>query len=153
MSHSLIVKNSITIHAPASKVWEALVNPALTKKYMFGCEIISDFKVGSPFLWKGVFEGKELIAVKGNVVDIDEGRYLAFTTFDPNSTIEDIPENYTTVTYNLTPEKSGTTLAVTQGDFATVAEGERRFAEVNNGGEGWNPILVEIKKLVETELV
>jgi uncharacterized protein YndB with AHSA1/START domain len=151
--NSLIVKNNITIQAPATKVWEALVNPEITKKYMFGCEIISDFKVGSPFLWKGVFDGKEIIAVKGNVVEIQEGKSLSFTTFDPNSTIEDRPENYTTVVYTLTPEKAGTKLSVEQGDFATVAEGEKRYAEVYNGGDGWNPILTQIKEIVEKELV
>lgn len=148
---SLFVKNDITINAPAAKVWDALVNPAMTKKYMYGCEVISDFKKGSPFLWRGVFDGKEIIAVKGNVVEFEEGKHLAFTAFDPNSTIQDIPENYTIITYDLTPEKGGTKLSVSQGDFATVAEGEKRYAEVYNGGDGWNPILVEIKKLVETQ--
>jgi hypothetical protein len=42
-------------------------------------------------------------------------------------------------------------LNVEQGDYATVAEGERRYQEAFNGGEGWNPILVEIKKLVEAQ--
>jgi hypothetical protein len=40
-------------------------------------------------------------------------------------------------------------LTVTQGDYSKVAEGEKRYTEAFNNGEGWNPILVEIKKLVE----
>ena len=31
------------------------------------------------------------------------------------------------------------------------ADGEKRYKEAFNNGEGWNPILVEIKKLVEAE--
>jgi len=148
---SLIIKNSITIDAPASKVWNALVNPEQTKKYMFGCEAVSEWKKGSQLLWKGQHEGKEMVFVKGSVVDIQPERYLAYTVIDPNSTIEDIPENYLTVTYELKSENGKTAFTVTQGDYATVAEGERRFKESSNNGEGWNPILVEIKKLVESE--
>jgi uncharacterized protein YndB with AHSA1/START domain len=144
-----IIQNSITIEAPASKVWEALVDPAMTKKYMFGCEAISDWKIGSSLLWKGSYEGKEMVFVKGNVVDIKPGKFLAYTVFDPNSTIPDIPENYLTVTYELKSEKNKTHFTVTQGDYFKVAEGERRYKDSYNNGEGWNPILVEIKKLVE----
>ncbi len=149
MSHPLVVKSSIVINAPASKVWDALVNPEQTKKYMFGCEAISDWKPGSPLLWKGVFNGAELIAVKGNIVSIVLEKFLAYTVFDPNSTMEDVPENYTTVTYELSSESGMTVLDVTQGDFSTVANGQKRYEETYNNGEGWNPILVEIKKLAE----
>jgi uncharacterized protein YndB with AHSA1/START domain len=146
----LTIKNIITIKAPASKVWDALTNPEQTKKYMFGCETVSDWKKGSSLLWKGNYEGQEMVFVKGNIVDIKPEKFLAYTTIDPNSTIADIPENYLTVAYELTTENGQTVLTVTQGDYRTVAEGERRYQEAYNNGEGWNPILVEIKKLVET---
>jgi uncharacterized protein YndB with AHSA1/START domain len=149
MSKQLIVRNSITIHAPVSDVWDALVNPEQTKKYMFGCETVSDWEIGSPLLWKGSYEGKEMIFVKGIILDLKPGKFLAYTTFDPNSAMKDVPENYLTVTYDLSKENGQTILTVTQGDFATVAEGERRYNEAFNGGEGWNPILIAIKKLVE----
>ena len=146
---SLFIRNSITINAPTSKVWDALVNPEQTKKYMFGCEALSDWKIGSPLLWKGQYEGKEMVFVKGHVVDIKPERFLEYTVIDPNSTIEDIPENYLNITYELSPDNGNTLLKVTQGDYSKVAEGERRFKESSNNGEGWNPILVEIKKLAE----
>ena len=148
---SLFIENNITINAPQSKVWDALVNPEQTKKYMFGCEAVSDWRVGSPLLWKGLYEGKEMIFVKGSVVEIKPERFLVYTVFDPNSTIEDIPENYLTVTYELTPDNGKTHFKVTQGDYSTVADGERRYKDSYNNGEGWNPILVEIKKLVEAK--
>ncbi len=151
MSKELIIKNSITINATKSKVWDALTNPEQTKKYMFGCETVSDWKIGSSLLWKMNYEGKELIAVKGNIADIKPEKFLAYTTIDPNSVIEDIPENYLTVTYSLSDENGKTILTVTQGDYATVADGEKRYNDSYNGGEGWNPILVQIKKLVEEE--
>jgi uncharacterized protein YndB with AHSA1/START domain len=91
-----------------------------------------------------------MVFVKGLIEDIEPGKFLAYTTIDPNSTIDDISENYLTVTYSLAEENGSTILTVTQGDYSKVAEGERRYQEAYNGGEGWNPILVEIKKLAET---
>ena len=70
MNAPLIVKNSIIINAPAAKVWDALVNPVQTKKYMFGCETISDWKPGSELLWRGNYEGKDMVFVKGKIVEI-----------------------------------------------------------------------------------
>ncbi len=150
MSQPKFVKNTITINAPSSKVWDALVNPEQTKKYMFGCETVSDWKVGSELLWRGNYEGQEMVFVKGHIVEIDPEKFLAYTTIDPNSTIDDVSENYLTVTYHLQEENGQTVFTVTQGDYAKVAEGERRYKEAFNGGEGWNPILAEIKKIVET---
>jgi uncharacterized protein YndB with AHSA1/START domain len=149
MSQSLIVRSSITIQAPAARVWDALINPEQTKKYMFGCAALSDWTVGSPLIWKGNFNGVELIAVKGTVTAIRHGQFLAYTTIDPNSSLTDVPENYVTVTYTLTEKEGATLLEVTQGDFATVANGDQRYKDTYNNGEGWNPILVEIKKLAE----
>src|SRR4051812_31832994 len=109
----LIIKNKITFNASISKVWDALTNPEQTKKYMFGCETVSDWKKGSPLLWKGNYEGKDMVFVKGNIVDIEPEKFLAYSTFDPNSTMEDIPDNYLTVTYKLSSENGQTVLTVT----------------------------------------
>jgi uncharacterized protein YndB with AHSA1/START domain len=148
--NELTIKNTIEINASASKVWDALTNPEKTKIYMFGCETVSDWTVGSELLWRGIYEEKEMIFVKGYIIEIEPTSKLVYSTFDPNSIIEDIPENYLNVTYELIENDGSTTLNVTQGDYSKVAEGERRYKESSNNGEGWNPILVAIKKLVET---
>jgi uncharacterized protein YndB with AHSA1/START domain len=145
----LIVQNEIVINAPVSRVWDALTNPEQTKKYMFGCETVSDWKVGSPLLWRGDYEGKEMVFVKGNIVAIQPDTLLIYTVIDPNSGMEDIPENYLQVKYELKDENGKTKLIVTQSGFETAADGEKRYKDTYNNGEGWNPILVEIKKLVE----
>ena len=149
MSQSLFITNTISIHAPSFKVWDALTNPQQTKKYMFGCETISDWKKGSSLLWSAMYEGKETVFVKGIIKDIESGKFLAYTTIDPNSAMEDIPENYLTVTYNLVEKNRETIFTVTQGDYGKVADSEKRYQEAYNNGEGWNPLLIEIKKLVE----
>ena len=150
MSQPLIVENTITLHAPAAKVWDALTNPAETKKYMFGCEALSDWKEGSPLIWKGTFNGVELVAVKGSVKKIQPGKYLEYTVIDPNNPkIPDLPENYLTVTLDLEDQDGQTLLTATQGDYSTVADGESRYKHTVDGG-GWAPILDAIKALVES---
>jgi len=149
MEKQLFVQNSISINASAERVWDALTNPEQTKKYMFGCETVSDWKVGSPLLWQANYEGKDMVFVKGTIVTYEPFKLLAYTTIDPNSTIDDISENYLTVTYQLTEENNETVLTVTQGDYLLVANGEKRYEDAYNGGEGWNPILVQIKALLE----
>jgi uncharacterized protein YndB with AHSA1/START domain len=113
MAKPLFVKNTIVINASASEVWDALVNPQQTRKYMFGCETVSNWKKGSPLLWKGKHEGKDMVFVKGEVVDIKPEKFLAYTTIDPNSNIDDTSDNYLTVTYSLSPEKGKTTCCYT----------------------------------------
>jgi len=146
----LVVKSMITINAHALKVWDALINPEQTKKYMFGCETVSDWQPGSPLLWKGHYQGREMVFVKGIVVEIQLPTLLKYTVIDPNAAMEDIPENYLNVTYQLEELEGQTTLTVLQDGFEKAADGEKRYQDTYNNGEGWKPILVEIKKLVES---
>jgi len=145
----MIVKNTITINADANKVWDVLTNPEQTKKYMFGCETVSDWQQGSSLLWKGSYEGKEMVFVKGYILEIVPKRLLKYSVIDPNAAYPDVPENYLSVTYKLNMLKDTTELIVIQDGFEDAAEGEKRFKEVYNNGEGWNPILVHIKNIAE----
>ncbi len=145
-----IIVNTIYLEASADKVWDALTNPEQTPKYMFGCRTISDWNIGSTLLWQAEYEGKEMVFVKGNIMELEPGKLLVYSVFDPNNTtMEDIPENYLSVTYALESQGTGTLFTVTQGDYNTVADGDRRYQESYNNGDGWNPILLDIKKLVE----
>jgi uncharacterized protein YndB with AHSA1/START domain len=139
---------SIAIAAPATKVWEMLTDPALTRQYMFGCEALSDWKVGDPLLWQGEHEGKKMVFVKGSVVAFDAPRSLRYTVFDPNSTIPDVPENYLEVRCTLTEDGGTTRLDIDTGDFARVANGQARYDDTvqNGGGE----LLQKMKAVAES---
>jgi uncharacterized protein YndB with AHSA1/START domain len=149
METPLIVKSEIVINAPAAEVWDTLVNPAKTKIYMFGCETVSDWTVGSDLLWRGEYEGQQMVFVKGKILEIEPQQLLKYTVIDPFATYPDIPENYLNVTYTLIEDGGKTKLTVTQDGFETAAEGEKRYKDTYNNGEAWNPILVQIKKVAE----
>jgi uncharacterized protein YndB with AHSA1/START domain len=78
-----IVQNIITIDAPIAKVWDAIVNPEQTKKYMFGRETASEWKIGKPLLWKMVYEGKDFIPIKGIILEIELPKKLTYAVIDP----------------------------------------------------------------------
>ena len=150
MSEGKYIVSEIKIESTAKKIWDVLTNPEHTKKYMFGCETVSDWKVNSPLLWQGEYNGHKMTFVKGNIISIEPEKKLLYTVFDPNNkNMADIPENYLHVTYELQPSDKGMLLTVTQGDYNKVAEGEKRYAESYNNGEGWMPILKQIKTIAE----
>ena len=145
----LYVTNDIIINAPIDTVWEVLTSADHTPKYMYGCSITTDYQPGSPVLWQAEFEGNITVFVKGTLVRMEAPSVFAYTTFDPNSTHEDIPENHTTVTYTLSGQVDGTHLKVTQGDYSIVPDGEKRYNDAVNAG-GWSSIMEEIKKIAES---
>ena len=145
----LTVENSISINAPIDKVWDTLVNPEQTKKYMFGCETVSGWKPGSSLLWRAPYEGKDMVFVKGFIAAIQPPTLLTYTVIDPNADMPDIPDNYLNVHYFLAEQDGITTLTVRQDGFEKAANGEKRYQDVYNNGNGWNPILVQIKQVAE----
>ncbi len=150
MSKKLVVKNSIEINAPMLKVWDMLVNPEQTPKYMFGCKTVSDWKIGSPLLWQAVYEGKLATFVSGFVLELKENKLLKYSVIDPNAQYPHTPENHLIVTYKLSEKNGVTTFTVAQDGFENAADGEKRYIDVYNNGDGWNPILVQIKNIVES---
>ncbi|MBG6129249.1 uncharacterized protein YndB with AHSA1/START domain [Aquimarina sp. EL_43] len=143
----MMIEKEIQFNVNKEKVWELLTNPTITKQYMYGCEVISDWKVGNPIFWKGLTEdSKEVIYVKGKIVEYKKGELVTFTMFDPNMEIEDIPENYLSLTYYLKEKNNKTTLKLTQGNFATVALGEKRYEE---SLKGWEMVIPVMKQIVE----
>ena len=143
------IQNTIEITADATKVWDVLTKPGETKKYMFGCETVSDWEEGSELLWKADYEGKEMVFVSGYIKNINAPKLLKYSVIDPNAAYPKTPENHLNVTYELAPAEGKTILTVTQDGFENAAEGEKRYNDSYNKGEGWNPLLVQIKKIAE----
>ena len=146
MDQSLWVNSSLEINAPIEEVWKALIDPDITQQYMFGCEVECDWKIGDPLLWKGAADG--VIYVKGELVALEKPHRFTFTVFDPNAKYEDVPENYLTAAYTLTPKETGTLIEVAQGDYAKVADGQKRYEDTIKDG-GWDGVLAKMKEIVE----
>jgi len=137
----LVARQSIFIRAHPGIVWKALTDPELIRQYLFGTEAISDWRVDSPIRYRGVWQGKTYEA-KGMVLRAVPGKLLESTYWSSMSGLPDRPENYKKVRYELTPEKGGTRLTLTQDNNAT--EEERMHSEGN-----WKIVLEGLKKVVE----
>jgi uncharacterized protein YndB with AHSA1/START domain len=139
---SSVAKASTTIDAPAAKVWDALVNPAAIKQYMFGTDMTSDFTPGSTVKWKGEWEGRAY-EDKGEILRIEPEHLLEYTHFSPLAGLPDAPENYHTVTIELSGDGAKTNVALSQDNNAT--DEEREHSEKN-----WRMMLEGLKKFVES---
>lgn len=127
---NLIAKTKITINAPIKVVWDALVNPGSIKKYMFGTTVISDWEKGSPIIWKGEWHGKSY-EDKGRILQFEPEKVLKYSHFSPLSGLEDIPENYHTVTVQLS--EAGKKVIVSLSQDHNPTEQAREHSEQN-----WN---------------
>jgi uncharacterized protein YndB with AHSA1/START domain len=143
---ALEIRKTIDVDAPVSTLWKVLTDNEFIQQYMFGCYAETDWMPGSPLLWKGAADGK--LYVKGHVAAIDAPHHLEYTVIDPNSDIEDIPANYLKMTYELKENGEGSSvLEIAQGDFSTVANGEKRYQDVLAGDDH---LMVAIKKVAES---
>lgn len=141
MKSNITGKASITINASAAKVWDALTKPELIKQYFFGTEAISDWKVGSPIFFRGEWEGKSY-EDKGTILNIEPNKLFRYKYWSSMSGIEDKPENYVNITYELQDQGGKTTLTITQENIPS--EEMKQHSEQN-----WNKVLQDLKNLLE----
>lgn len=141
----LFIRKSVEVNAPAEALWKVLTDNDFVPQYMFGCVAETDWKAGSPLLWKGAADG--ILYVKGHVVAVDAPHRLEYTVIDPNNpAVPDIPENYLTMIYEIREQGGRTVFELIQGDYSKVAEGQKRYDDTLRGDDH---LLVKIKELAE----
>lgn len=129
------------LNANREKVWDTLTNPDKTKLFMFNCEAHSDWKIGSDIIWKGNFNGYES-GEKGIILELTKYEHLKYSSIDPNFGIEDIPENYLHITYDLEEIEGKTELTTTIENFNNDPE------RIEHIAKGWdNIVLPAIEKI------
>ncbi len=143
LDETFTAQSSVTIDAPVSKVWEAIVTPSLIKKYLFGTNVTSDWKEGSSIEYAGEYEGKTYHD-KGVIKKLVPEKVFQSTYWSSMSGKEDKPGNYNLVTYILSVEDGKTIVTLTQDNIATS---EERTHSTNN----WDMVLQKLKEVVEAE--
>ena len=140
MKRDLITSKTINLNVGAFKVWDALTNPEMIKQYLFGTEVITDWKIGSEIIFQGNWEGKEY-RDKGKIEKFEIEKLFQYTYWSGFSGLEDKEENYSLVTFELSGDTE-TTLTVSQKGFANEAAQE-------HSDRNWAMVLQKIKELVE----
>ncbi len=141
MTETLSMTSQITIHASAPRVWDALINPKLIKKYLMGADVHTDWKVGSPLVYTGEYQGKPF-EEKGVIQRIESESILQATHFSASSGKEDKPENYSLVTWKLERKDDATVLHVTQDNLHSEKA-------VESSKANWAGVLKALKQVVE----
>lgn len=140
MQTGYLVTYKTHINAAAAKVWEALTDPNIVKQYLFGSDQQTDWREGSPIFWKGEYEGKPFTD-KGEVLQYEPVHRLSYTYLSSFSGMDDKPENYLVVTYELFEDNDGTRLEITQSNYD-----EEKAAHCE---ENWRMVIDGLKKIIE----
>jgi uncharacterized protein YndB with AHSA1/START domain len=143
MRRKYVADASISIDAPCSKVWEALVDRDTAKKYFFGAEITTTWEVGSPIVFSGEFNGNHYCE-KGTILQCVPEKILQYNHWSDLEDLPDVPENYRNWTFSLFESEAGTTLTVSEDNIPD----ETKQARSN---EFWPGILSTIKRIVESD--
>lgn len=138
---NVIATAEIDIAAPAAQVWTALTDPAVIARYFFGTTVLTDWRPGSPIVWKGEYQGRAY-QDKGRILEAEPGRRLKMTHFSPLTGLPDVPENYHTITYEIDERGGATRLSLSQDNNGDEAEAQRAT-------QTWQMMLAALKRTVE----
>jgi len=132
---------SITIHAPAEKVWNALTDAGSIEQWLHGTHVETNWKVNSPITYRGEWEGKTY-EDKGTIIEVEAPKRFRATYWSAFSGLEDRPENYSVVSYELKEEAGSTKLTLTQSNTPTEDDAK-------NVAKNWSVPLQKLKELLE----
>ena len=138
---STTARASIHVDAGRDRVWQAITDPDAIARYLFGSRVETDWREGSPIVYRGEWEGKPY-EDKGTLLEVSPGDRLVSTYYSPLSGKPDVPESYQTVSYLLADDGDGTLVTITQDGCADDAEAQRM-------SENWGMTLESLRSVVE----
>jgi uncharacterized protein YndB with AHSA1/START domain len=141
MTTDVVSETSITIEAPAEKVWDALTTPDVIKRWFFGVDTETDWAEGSPIVHRGEYQG-EPYEDKGTILKVEPTRRLVHTHWSPVSGLPDRPEHYQEVSWELSEDDGSTVLTVREVNLPS--EDAKTVSE-----QGWTAALGALKELLE----
>ena len=141
MRNNLTATASARINASNAVVWDALTNPESIKKYMFGTNVTTTWREGSPIYWQGEWKGRSY-EDKGIVLDFRPPHNLAYSHYSPLSGLPDVPASYHTVTIELEEDGAATRVSLKQDN--NLSEEAREHSQKN-----WETMLKGLKQYVE----
>lgn len=119
-----------------------LTKPEKIKTYLFGTEVNTDWRVGSPISFSGEYEGHKY-EDKGNVIEKKPNELLNYSYWSGFSGLEDRPENYSLVSYRIKK------LANNNCEFTWHQQGFSSEEGKCHTEEGLEKMLEQIKQLSE----
>lgn len=134
--------SSVTVHTTPERAWSALTDPAQVKQYFFGTNLVTDWKPGSPVLFKGEWEGKPY-EDRGTVLGFEPPRRLSFNYWSNFSGTPDVAEQRQIIAYEVQPEGGGVRVTIKQSNCASQQAAD-------DSAKNWSVVLGGLKKLLES---
>jgi len=128
----------IYIEAPVEKVWDALIDPEMTKDYWGRRRNASDWKTGSRWQHED-YDDPSDVAVAGTVVESDRPHRLVLTWARPDNLD---PDKVSRVTFTIEEQFGTAKLTVLHSEL------DEEMRKAISGG--WPPILSSLKTMLET---
>ena len=138
-------ESSVTILAPASKVWLALTVPDLVKQWQYGSDLLTTWEPGTPIVFRNEWNG-QIFEQKGIVLEFIPGSRLKYSLFVPRTDLRDIPEHHFFMIYELTESGGLTTVLFRQEDPRPAPP------DAASGGDDGPDVLSSLKELVEVKM-
>ena len=132
----------LDIDSSVDHLWAVLTDSKFTQEYMFNCSVTSDWTVGSSIVWEGNFQGYQAYQ-KGEIIEINPMTFVKYSTFDPNSGLEDVPESYVHVSYSLQQMNGKVQLTIVNETFDGSDE------RIKHVADGWGLVLNKLKEVAE----
>ena len=129
------------INSTPERVWQALTDPAFTRKYWVNHRNASDWKVGSEWRHED-YDDASLVDIAGHVVESAPPRHLVLTWVSPKDA--EIPDKVSRVTFDIETYGDGVRLTVTHSEL------EPDSAMHSGISRGWPLVLSSLKTLLET---
>ena len=139
---------SIVVDRPRQDVWRALTDPDLVSKYFMGATVKTDWEVGHPITFTGVWKDKPY-EDKGEVLEFKPEQELCYSHWSPLSGADDVPENYHVVRIALDDAGGGTKVTLEQSNLTGgVSEADRKSR--SEFEKNWSATLKGLKQVAES---
>lgn len=136
------ISKEIHIKASRERIFSALTNSEEIPKYYPLNEVKSQWELGSEVHYKGEVNGAPFTDY-GVIEKLDSPSVYAYSYWSDNHGTERLPENYITISYQLSESNHGTDLTVTQSNIKSAELYELMKDQV------WDFLLGSLKEYVE----
>jgi uncharacterized protein YndB with AHSA1/START domain len=139
MAKSRTIKQRVFIKAPPSKVFKAITEPHLLKRWFIASAKLSPRKGGNfSFEWQGGY------TLSGKVLDYARDRKLSLSWRHGKE--EERPLGITRVSFKLKPKEDGTILELTHSGYKSGNPWIEEYAEHSSG---WAYYLTNLKSVLQ----
>jgi uncharacterized protein YndB with AHSA1/START domain len=144
MRQDLIVSKSVNINTSATKLWNVLTNPELIREFLYGTETVTTWKKGSDVVFQGEYNGQKY-SDHGKVLENITNEKLSYSYWTGFSGLEDKPENYSIIFYELKK------LSNEETEFTWTQQGYSTEENYEHSKNGMDELLKTVKTIAERE--